>query len=109
VKKLLLTSIAALFLATGTAHADALLSLTDPLIGNWCEPHAPEDKGLFNRGPECDTVITRDGYGGVEGSCTFLEIKRIRKGIEAFSKCTAENLNKPLFCENVRFQIMASS
>ena len=33
-KKLLLTSIAALFLATGTAHADG--RLPEAILGNWC-------------------------------------------------------------------------
>jgi hypothetical protein len=98
-KKLFLTGVAVLFLATGTAHADVSLSPTDPLIGSWC------DGKLLTRGT-CDTFIEQSGYAGVETACMFLEIKRIRNGIEAFSKCTAESLDRLLYYENVRLQII---
>ena len=102
-KKLLLTSIAALFLATGTAHADATLSPTHPLIGNWCET---EGSTLLKRGPECDTAITKNGYGGVDSDCTFLEIKPIRNGIEASSRCSMDTTDRALYYEHVRVQIV---
>src|SRR5262249_28742074 len=41
-----------------------------------------------------------------EDSCTFLEIKHIRNGIEALSTCSADSLDKPLYYENVRVQII---
>src|SRR5262245_11645710 len=103
-KKLFLTGVAVLAVLTASAaHADTTLSPTHPLIGNWCET---KDSKLLRREAQCDTVITKDGYGGVEDSCTFLEIKRIRNGIEAFSRCTADSLDKPIYYENVRFQII---
>src|SRR5262249_51468529 len=98
-----IAGIAVLFLATGTAHADATLSPIHPLIGNWCDI---KDSNLLKRGPQCDTIITKNGYDGVEDSCTFLEIKHVHNGIEALSKCSADSLDKPLYYENVRIQII---
>jgi hypothetical protein len=84
----LIVGIAALFLATGTAHADATLSPIDPLIGGWCEI---KNGTLLKRGP-CDYVtIEQSGYYGVETTCTFLEVKRIRNGIEALSECFSDS------------------
>jgi hypothetical protein len=100
----LITGVAALFLATGTAHAGVLLSPTDPLIGSWCEI---KDSKLLKRGPKCDTIITKSGYNGVEDSCAFVEIKRIPNGIEALSDCISEDVHLWGFhYENVRFQII---
>jgi hypothetical protein len=87
-KTTLLTSVAALFLATGTAHADITLSPTDPLIGGWCEV---KNSTLFKRG-SCDFTIEQSGYSGIEETCTFLEIKRIRNGIEAYSECSNDGV-----------------
>jgi hypothetical protein len=100
--KLLLAGTIALL--ASSARADVALSPTDPLIGNWCEIKGSTT--LLKRGPSCDTVISKDGYGGVETSCTFLEIKRIPGGIEAFLKCSAESLNEPLWYERTKFQIV---
>jgi hypothetical protein len=102
-RTLLLAGVAALSVLTASAaHADATLSPTDPLIGSWCDV---KDSKLLKRGT-CDTTIDRTGYGGVEDSCTFLEIKKIPNGIEAFSKCSADSLDKPLYYEKVTFQII---
>ena len=84
-KKLLLPGVAALFLATGT---DVTLSPTDPLIGGWCEV---KNSTLLKRG-SCDFIIEQWSYSGVEETCTFLEIKRIRNGIEAYSECSGDSL-----------------
>lgn len=84
----------ALALAT-PASADQLPP-TDPLIGQWCEPHAPEDKGLFTRGggkgTSCDDfIISRDSLSGTEETCEFLEIKRIKNGVEIFEECISNH------------------
>jgi hypothetical protein len=101
-RKLLLTGIAVLFLATGTAYADASLSPTDPLIGGWCETN---NGTLLKRG-SCDSlVIEQSGYYGVESSCRFLELKRIRNGIEAYSECSDD---RGLSYENVTLQILGN-
>jgi hypothetical protein len=77
-----------LSLATGIAHADVTLSPTDPLIGGWC---AVANSTLLKRG-SCDFIIEQSGYSGVETTCTFLEIKRIRNGIEAYSECASDSV-----------------
>jgi len=106
-KKLLLTIAVLPVFATSAAHAAVVLSPTDPLIGNWCEPHVPEDHGMYYRGSECDLVINREGFDGVDTSCIFLEIKKIRNGVEAFSECTTDvGGNSILYSyEKVTFQI----
>jgi len=45
-KKLLLTGIAALFLATGTAHAEKVNGLPDEMTGIFCESEETEDMAL---------------------------------------------------------------
>jgi hypothetical protein len=89
-KKALLAGAAALLMATSQANADTSLSPTDPLIGEWCV------KGSFYKRGSCKTsasdldelMINRYGYrGNAESSCTFLEIKRMPGGIEAFLEC----------------------
>jgi hypothetical protein len=87
-KKVLLAGVTVLFLATGTAHADVTLSPTDPLIGGWCDV---KNSKLFKRG-SCDFIIEQSSFSGVEETCTFLEIKRVRNGIEAYSECSNDGV-----------------
>jgi hypothetical protein len=100
-KKLLLAGVAALLMAT-SAHADATLSPTDPLIGSWCDVKG----SLYKRGPLCMFTIERDGYVGEDYSCTFLEIKRIRNGVESFSECSSDALEYTY--EKETFQIFGN-
>jgi len=50
-------------------------------------------QGREKRCSVSDFVIDRTGYSGVEDTCIFLEIKRVRDGIEAFSECTEDAPN----------------
>jgi SH3 domain-containing protein len=101
-KRLLLTGVAALLMAT-SAHADVSLSPTDPLIGGWCETN---NSKLLKRGSCSSLVVEQSGYSGEENSCMFLEIKRIRNGIEAYSECSAESLVQNYYFETTVFQIV---
>ena len=88
-----------------SARAEVALSPTDPLIGSWC---GVNDSTILKRGsgPTCETTaISKEGYGGEEHSCTFLEIKRKPGGIEAFSKCSVVD-SAPLYYERMKFQIV---
>src|SRR5262249_32995335 len=97
-KKLLLSGIAALFLATGTAHAGTKLPPTDPLIGGWCRVSSADQdpsKGpvWYKRGSTCrEFDIERDGFKYEEGGCEFIEIKRVPNGIEAIAECWGEGI-----------------
>jgi hypothetical protein len=79
----------ALLMATSGAHADATLRPTDPLIGGWCEV---EHSALLKRGSCDNLVIEQSSYSGVEETCAFLEIKRIRDGIEAHVECSNDGV-----------------
>jgi hypothetical protein len=86
-KKLLLTGIAVLFLATGAAHAhDA--QLPDGMFGTWCEMHdAALDRALPNNEfySKCENgnlFIFDKGYKyAAGGSCEFTSIKFDRSGV----------------------------
>jgi hypothetical protein len=91
-KKLLLTGIAALFLATGTAHATE--HLPEAMLGNWCWFEGGDEQNwnqqIFARVPPdgChggDSLIRIDQLGieGSEGSCTFGKIEQ-QTGPNAF-------------------------
>jgi hypothetical protein len=83
-KKLLLTGVAALFLATGAAHAS--VQLPDTITGTWCWIEGGDEQNwnqqIFARVPpeEChggDSLIRIDQNGiEGEGSCTFGKIEQ---------------------------------
>jgi hypothetical protein len=100
--KLLLAGVAALLMATSAAHADMTLPPTDPLIGGWCDV---EGATLFKRG-SCDFTIEQSGYSGVEETCIFFKIRRIRNGIEAFSECIGDSIDNRFRYEKVTFRII---
>ena len=107
-KKLFLTSIAALFLATGAAHAaDALIcgqeqgscrSYKEPLLspnqlpkamlGKWCEEDRQKEFSVYNREPSDGCTWSRElftvsqrGFEEVDNECTFRKIARKDIGI----------------------------
>jgi hypothetical protein len=98
----LTTALMLLLLWATSASADVTLPPTDPLIGSWCE--VTGDATFLKRGPCSTATISRNGYDGEESSCTFLEVKRIQNGIEAFSECKADSLEGNTY-ERVTFQI----
>jgi hypothetical protein len=63
-KKLLLTSVAVLFLATGTAHARNAPAIAIDFVGDWCLADVREDGTLNYRLPSwmgsepCDRIIS---------------------------------------------------
>src|SRR5262249_31985238 len=71
-KKLLLTSIATLFLATGTAHA---IEIPKQYRGGWC---STKQKDTYRRcilhDPELDLSIERTGWGGDDWYCEVLAV-----------------------------------
>jgi hypothetical protein len=83
-KKALLTGIAALFLATGTAHATE--RLPEVMLGHWCWVEGGDEQNwtqqIFARVPPegChggDNLIRIDQNGiEDEGSCTFGKIEQ---------------------------------
>src|SRR5262249_40657131 len=76
-KKLLLSGIAALFLATGAAHGDTLPS---KMLGKWCQVTTQKHRQTYKRGA-CGINLRRDGYEtGEDYSCDFKKIKRLPNG-----------------------------
>jgi len=85
-KKLLLSSIASLFLATGTAHAN---SLPSKMLGRWCKMGESEGREVYERGScsfssaidlkqnSYDVQSNEDGEGY---GCDFKKIKRLPNG-----------------------------
>ena len=97
--KALLTGVAALFLATGTAHATgSTLPNTDPLIGNWCNTKVPGEykRGMCSESFTTDNLtIRQDSYSEDQRShCTYLKVKPIRNGYETFSDCKSAVLHQ---------------
>jgi len=93
-KKLFLTSIAALFLATGAATAQTLkVELPDAMLGAWCGKysyHIPDEIGLHwwrtedvedcaNRG---GIYVRKDGWDyyrfGPQGFCKFVSVQLLK-------------------------------
>jgi hypothetical protein len=89
-KRMFLTSVAVLFLATGTAHAD---TLPDTMIGKWCystiipdEQQTPTQLVLTRRvNQNCSAnnsvIIHQDGSDDEDGSCIFDKIEQIRANV----------------------------
>jgi len=83
-RKLFLTSIATLFLATGTAHADAL---PKEMLGEWCRIRNLSGREIYERyNSECTNIkltFKRNSYRGVYGEgfgCDFKKIVRLPNG-----------------------------
>ena len=62
-KKLLLTSIAALFLLPGTAHAAEHVTLPNAMIGKWCHDQNKSQEGRFVYYRESNTTKDNEDYG----------------------------------------------
>ena len=75
-KKLFLTGIAALFLATGTAHAG---EIPKQYRGEWC---LTKWGTIYRRCTQGDLIIDRLGWGGSSGdwACTILAVRNSRYG-----------------------------
>jgi hypothetical protein len=89
-KRIATIGIAALLLATGTAHADATLPLTDPLIGHWCRA----DDGVYKRGIwTCDgnLLVTQEGYSKTDDHCEFADVKRLSSKDGYAVKCESDS------------------
>jgi hypothetical protein len=95
-REYLLVATIALALVTVTAAlpatAQTKLPNNDPLIGSWCNKSGQYKRGSCFDVPDGYLTISQDGYGGHEVSCTFLEVKRIPDGVEAYSECLAGSL-----------------
>jgi hypothetical protein len=80
-KKLFLTSIAALFLATGAAHADVLPA---SIRSDYCWG-GNTDKVLYKRGEPCSSnaaSFSRTHYENARDvDCDFIKIKKISKRV----------------------------
>ena len=81
-KKLLLTGIAALFLATGTAHAT--VPLPEAMLGNWCWIEGGEQN--WNQ-----QIFARVPPEGCHGGDSLIRIDK--KGIEGEGSFPADPLN----------------
>ena len=114
-KKLLLTAVAVLFLATGTAHAAEVKGLPDELtLPDWrtCEEfpennddHDPREIFAPNNGRQCKHAgfalyLWDTGYSGPgRGICNFEKIEKVGNAYQVDAKCdrghdfwTTENL-----------------
>ena len=103
VKKLLLTGIAALFLATGAAHAAEVKGLPDELtLPSWrtCEefPENNDDndpREIFapNNGRECKDagfalyLFETGSSGPGRGNCDFEKIEKVGNAYRVYAKC----------------------
>jgi hypothetical protein len=93
-KKLLLTSIAALFLATGTVHADPL---PDIYLGRWCYHNG--GYGMVKTEKEWEACLGGDGYMEIkryglarhEEDCKFISVKYTGEKTPASTKPTKED------------------
>jgi hypothetical protein len=73
-KKVFLTSIAALLLATGTAHA---VEIPKQYRGAWCET---KWRTIYKRCPSADFEIKRTYWTTVESTCTLSAIRKSKYG-----------------------------
>jgi hypothetical protein len=84
-KKFLLTGIAALLLATGTAHA---VEIPKQYRGAWCDTKWPT---IYKRCSGADFEITRTYWTTVESTCTVLAIHKSKYGgHRLLAKCEAD-------------------
>jgi hypothetical protein len=81
----MLLSVAALFLATGAAHADML---PRAIAGDYCREYLSDTRVLYRRGL-CDGTSYRDSASlsrthyenGRDVECDFIAVRKIRKGL----------------------------
>jgi hypothetical protein len=102
-KKLFLTGIAALFLATGTAHATTV-TMPDKLHGEWCHIAGGDEQNLHQQtfvrtasmdecqGGDGGITVDADGWGG-EGSCSPEKVEQITENVFAIYAACDENEN----------------
>src|SRR5262249_55144517 len=102
-KKLLITSVAALFLATGAARAAwdtrfplPNIQLPEEMIGTWCldgKTRAEEGTSYYTKRDECpddeETLTIRpDGWDEVWDNCPFTKITKEADGVYLiYSRC----------------------
>jgi hypothetical protein len=90
-KKTFLTSIAALFLATGAAHATD--KLPDTITGKWCFFENKENQLVYSRvltpgNGGCEMAIDQEAIHEEYSECVFERIKQIRaNAFEVFTRC----------------------
>jgi hypothetical protein len=73
-KTLLLTSVAALFLVTGTAHS---VEIPKQYRGAWCET---KWQTIYKRCPSADFEVERTFWTTVESTCTVLSVRKSKYG-----------------------------
>jgi hypothetical protein len=88
-KKLLLTGVAVLFLATGTAHAAGSTQLHHEVLGKWCSqtgfgPSGPDKREWFIQQEDCKSfdrlVVTYTELKGHEFGCKITSVKLVTDG-----------------------------
>ena len=88
-KKLFLTSIAALLLATGTAHATSNNQLHHEVLGEWCSqigsgPSGPNNREWYVHRDECKSfdrlTVTNTELRGHEFGCKITKVKLATDG-----------------------------
>jgi hypothetical protein len=72
--KALLSGIAALFLATGTAHA---VEIPKQYRGAWCET---KWQTIYKRCPDADFEVKRTYWTTVESTCNVLSVRKSKYG-----------------------------
>jgi hypothetical protein len=73
-KRLALIAIAALFLATGAAHA---AEIPKQYHGAWCQT---KWKAIYKRCPGADFEVTRTYWTTVESTCEVLSVRKSKYG-----------------------------
>jgi hypothetical protein len=65
----------------------------------------------LKRGSCSSLIVTSNGYEGEESSCNFLEVQRIKNGIEAFVDCddghgqhSSERVTLQIFRNRLKFE-----
>src|SRR5690348_3169582 len=88
-KRLLLTGVVALFLATGTAHAASSNQLHHEVLGEWCSqtssgPSGPNNREWYVHRDKCESfdrlVVTYTELKGHEFGCKITSVKLVTDG-----------------------------
>jgi hypothetical protein len=108
-KKLFLTGIAVLLLATGAAHATDLPSAM--ISRDWCWS---DEAKAYTQQPECDDnflIVKQEGYESLEaGECVFDRIERVTQDIyQTHARCKSygdDEPNSEIWSDNLEFQLI---
>jgi hypothetical protein len=94
-KKLLLTGIAAMLMATSAAHATE--RLPEHMLGQWCPLGAVETNVIYVRAPECSgaTIFWQTGYDKYEQTCRYISIRQSKNpGVyQIIARCADDKEN----------------